>query len=194
VYDAPKIGTPTMLNLPPEWAELTAGAVALALARQTSDPRDRAMIARHLVAASLELAVIGLAKRFGSHLAVAEEDEDKWRIGGHVFSFLPVVDDATFHCCSIAASTNPHLTIIVWPESQSILQCALDRSAGARMPMIFSLDQFISMRTLFSSADIRSEQDTALIALLEIYNRRVCERGMERFAVSLTTCPGKNQS
>ena len=160
-----------MLVLPDDWRSFHKGAVVVRLLGQISDHMLKNEAVRHLIGASLELAVAGIY-RHERRPPVEEVSEFTWRIEDYTYAYFPDIDDAALAKAIELGSGSPCAALIVPPRHSEVLLRACEPTPKSQTPMILSLDSFISLRTHFTSGDLGWTHNQVLIDLLRRYNRR----------------------
>lgn len=161
-----------MLTLRQDCLSMTSGAVAVGLVAQAKARRLRNEIACHLIGASLDLLVNTWPRRDQPPLRLETVAESIWRISGMYYVYLRTNDDKTLSAC-IKLSRSETTTIVLPRRYERLKRRLLTAALGGRTPGIWSLDTFISYRTLFASADQAWSHGRVVRELLNAYNRRV---------------------
>lgn len=161
-----------MLILRKDWRSVTSGAIVIDLVGQLRTIRLRDEIACYVTAASLDLLVSTWPRKMQPPLTVESVSKSIWRISGLHYIYLCANDDKTLAAC-IRLSQTETATIIVPRHHERLKRRLLTSILGGQMPCIWSLDSFVSYRTLFATADQAWPPKRAILELLKAYNRRV---------------------
>lgn len=164
-----------MLTLPQDWRQFHGGAVALCLFRQIPQSTSQREFAGHLIGAALELAIAGLFQNRPPPDLTERHDEFTWQIRDCVYVYFPEIDNRALAKAVELESCAACLTIIVPPRHDEVFQRACESILGDRTPVIWSLDGFVSFRTIFSSVDLRWSNERVVVDLLRRSNRRAAE-------------------
>lgn len=161
-----------MLTLRQDWLSMTSGAVAVGLIAQAKARRLRNEIACHLIGASLDLLVNTWPRRDQPPLRLETIAESIWRISGMYYVYLRTNDDKTLSAC-IKLSRSETTTVVLPRRYERLKRRLLTAALGGRTPGIWTIDEFISYRTLFATADQAWPRGRDVLELLNAYNRRV---------------------
>src|SRR5882724_2845844 len=142
-----------MLTLPETWSEMVGGALALALYRAAGDENHEC--ARHLVEASLELAVTTYFRRNQPGAVVRVKNPSSWSILGLPYKYVQIFEDLAFEEVCGLSRNRLDLTLILAPSYEMVAWHALRAELGARRPCTWVLQSFISYRTSFAAIDMK---------------------------------------
>jgi hypothetical protein len=161
-----------MLTLRHDWQSMTSGGVAASLVAQARTRRVHNEIACHMVSASLDLLVNTWPRKNQPPLRLETVAQSIWRISGLYYIYLRMNDDKTLAVC-MKLSRSETTTVILPRRYERLKRRLLTAALGGRTPGIWSLDSFISYRTLFATADQAWPHRRATFELLKAYNHRV---------------------
>lgn len=161
-----------MLTLRQDWQSVTSGVLVSDLVSQLDTIRLRDEVAGRLTAASLDLLVSTWPRKVQPPLRVEPVSKSIWRISGLYYIYLRANDDNTLAAC-IRLARAETVTVVMPRRHEKLKRRLLTATLRGRTPGIWSLDSFISYRTLFATADQAWPQKQAILELLKAYNRRV---------------------
>ncbi len=162
----------SMLVVRRDWQCVTSGAVVKHLVDQVRTTRMRNEVACHLVGASLDLVISTWPRRGQPPLVLETVSRTIWRISSLYYIYLRVNDDRTLNRC-IRLARSETVTVIMPRRYGKLKRRLLTGALGQRTPVMWSLDEFISYRTLFPTIDQGWPRNRAILELLKAYNRRV---------------------
>lgn len=163
-----------MLILPKNWRLFTGGAVFTDLFGQVPEGELRREAAKHIIGACLDLAAVGISKRSHSPLTVKYLPDLVWRIGDYTYLYFHDIDNKAL-AWATELGVSFFGSIVVPPAHEEILWRACLQVLGKRTPSIIALDNFVNLRTLFSSPDFGWLREQVVLDLLRRYNRHVAD-------------------
>ena len=174
-YNAPKIGT-RMLNLPKNWRKLFAGGATRCLFRQLNGPKSQIAFQRHLIDAALEIHAEAQLKRTGRALNIRRRTHLRWQINDYTVMLCPNISDNAIYLCQQLSERMPWYTIIVPPDTSGVFGYALKELMRDKAPTVFTIDAYITWRTVFDSYEFATDSRETFIEILCRYNKRASLR------------------
>jgi hypothetical protein len=164
-----------MLTLPHNWRRITWGAIAADLLHQPPTPMLRGLFGSNMAEAAVKLTAMHCfgPKRFESKVRTISEST--WQIGDATFAYLPAANDDAIICCDELAMHSLMLIVMVPPNHQGVFVRACQSMLGDRTPIIWSLDGFISYRTVLTPPVLNLPPNRVLRELLMQCNRCTTE-------------------
>jgi hypothetical protein len=175
MIECSQIRNTIVLTLPNDWRITHAGAVVVQLLRQLPEVPLQTTFAANMIAASLEMAIAGIFHGDAAPPLSERISDFTWHIRDCTYTYLPEIDDSALRRTVELASCSSSLTLIASPRHEDVLRAACESTLGFRRPMVFGLDSFISLRTIFSSWDLRWPYDRVVLDLLRRANRRALD-------------------
>jgi hypothetical protein len=161
-----------MLILPKDWYLITGGAVIADLFQQLPDMKAKTVFASHVIGASLEIAIAGIFQDKQPPQLEERISDLTWQIRDCIYTYIPEINNSALEKATVLASRSQTVTMLVPPKHDNVFWRACEFTLKSHSPMIMSLESYVSLRTLFSSADLEWPQERVIFDILRRYNRR----------------------
>lgn len=162
-----------MLTLPRNWERLGPNCLTLKLLHRLRHSPRQLVFSRALIWGSLKLAAA--THPAGRNLTVRKRSSLCWSIRGVHYRYVPTIDDGLLTDFEKWDARAAALTLIAPPDHECVLQRILQATFRERVPAVFSLGAFISVRVTFASVDTGRPTADVLSDLLHRYNECVQE-------------------
>ena len=170
MIDSPKLGNDNA-DVAQRLARYACRCCCCRLLQQLPTVPLRTTLAANMIAASLEMAILGIFHG-DVHPGLSERTSDRtWKLGLHLCVPSRGRRQRTekSHRTGVMLGS---LTPIVPPRHEDVLRRACEPTLGSRTPMVLGLDSFISLRTLFSTWDSKWPYDRVVLDMLRRANSR----------------------
>lgn len=163
-----------MLTLPPDCRDWCAGPIVARILRGINNINDRIECSALLILASLRLWMA--TTRSKETTSVKHIDTCCWGVGRLRYRFLPEMDDATFLAFLRRRRYVDRDFVIVPVEADLLFRLAAKAELGRRTPQIFSVDSFVTWRTMWAGLDAQRPRQEISAQLFSLYNECVQEK------------------